>query len=98
MARWFSWRAPLSFKGRKFKGLRGFAGKPFHPPLTDVPVTCYALAGIFDLISYLNRGDAGGRDFFVAGTYVLAAGAIASVPTILTGFWDWLKSDRKSVV
>ena len=36
--RTFSFRPALTLKGRKFKGLRGFAGKPFHPPLTDIPV------------------------------------------------------------
>jgi len=27
----FSFRPPLTIRGRKFFGLRGFAGKPFHP-------------------------------------------------------------------
>ena len=35
----FSFRPTLTLKGRKFKGLRGFSAKPFHPPLTDVPIT-----------------------------------------------------------
>jgi uncharacterized membrane protein len=36
-----------------------------------------------------------GRDFFISGTHVLIAGAIVSLPTALTGFWDWLKSTQK---
>ncbi len=100
MPRYFSVRPTLSMKGRKFKGIRGFAGKPFHPPLTDVPVTCYILAATFDLLSYIaaERGAESGtvaKDFFVSGTHVLIFGAIASVPTALTGFWDWLKSTPK---
>src|SRR5205807_379177 len=39
--RHFTWGPPLTISGRKNKGLRGYAGKPFHPPLTDVPVTAY---------------------------------------------------------
>ncbi len=36
--RLFSIRPVLVLRGRKFNRLRGFAGKPFHPPLTDFPV------------------------------------------------------------
>jgi uncharacterized membrane protein len=91
MARWFSWTPALTYRGRKFKGLRGWAGKPTHPPLTDVPVTCYLLAGAFDLISYLQDGRTA-EDFYRAATYVLVAGAIGSLGAIATGFWDWLRS------
>ena len=94
MARLFTVRPPLRIRGRKFKGLRGWAGKPSHPPLTDIPVTCYFLAGVFDLISYITKDPTGdvSRDFMVSATHVLIAGAIVSVPTILTGLWDWWKS------
>jgi uncharacterized membrane protein len=96
MAKWFSWGPSLSIKGRKNKGLRGLAGKPFHPPLTDFPVTAYILAGIFDLVSFV-KGDHSrtGTDFFRAATYVLIAGGAVSLLTALTGFWDWLKSTPK---
>lgn len=96
MARLFSWGPPLRIRGRKFKGLRGFAGKPFHPPLTDIPIACYALTAVFDVISVIYySGDETSRtatDFFRAATFVIIAGTIASVPTILTGIWDWWKS------
>lgn len=96
MPRLFSIKPSLSMKGRKFKGIRGFAGKPFHPPLTDIPVAAYVLVAVFDIISFFawqrNPESNVARDFFVAGTYVIVAGAVVSVPTIITGFWDWLKS------
>lgn len=102
MARWFTWAPPITFKGRKFKGLRGFAGKPFHPPLTDFPITAYIIAATFDLISYASDsglviGENAGRatDFFRAATFVLIYGAIVSLGASLTGFWDWLKSTPK---
>lgn len=91
--RLFSIRPALTMRGRTFKGLRGFAGKPSHPPLTDFPVVCYVLLAVFDLISLASEdGSKAARDFFTAGTFVLVAGLIVSVPTALTGFWDWLKS------
>ena len=40
--RTFSFKPSLTLKGRKFKGLRGFAGKPFHPPITTIPVGAWA--------------------------------------------------------
>lgn len=93
MARLFSIKPALTLKGRKFKGLRGFAGKPTHPPLTDIPVAAYVFAAVFDVISALvSSGSETAHTFFQAGTYVLVGGLIVSVPTALTGFWDWLKS------
>jgi uncharacterized membrane protein len=94
--RTFSFRPSLTIRGRKFKGLRGWAGKPLHPPLTDIPVAAYVFAGVFDVISKIGgTDDAWGRDFYRAASFVLIAGAIVSLPTALTGFWDWLKSTEK---
>ena len=50
----FSVRPAVTLKGRKFNGLRGFAGKPFHPPLTDIPIGAYLLAAVFDVISVIG--------------------------------------------
>ncbi|MDQ3620831.1 MAG: DUF2231 domain-containing protein [Actinomycetota bacterium] len=96
MARLFSIKPTLTMKGRQFNGLRGWSGKPLHPPLTDIPVAAYVLVAMFDLISFIaGRGEGESRlahDLFRAGTFTIIAGAIVSVPTALTGFWDWLKS------
>jgi uncharacterized membrane protein len=97
MPKLFSIKPAITLKGRKFKGIRGFAGKPSHPPLTDLPVAAYLFAAIFDVIAYAaarKGGDSGSvvRDFYISATHVLIAGAIISVATIITGFWDWLKS------
>jgi uncharacterized membrane protein len=93
MRRWYSIRPGITLKGRKFKGLRGWAGKPFHPPLTDFPVTAYVLAAVFDVISRIAGNDSTiGRDFFISATHVIIAGAIVSLATALTGFWDWWRS------
>jgi uncharacterized membrane protein len=77
MPRRFSIRPTLTIKGRQFKGLRGWAGKPFHPPLTDIPVAAYVLVAVFDVISRVAGNDSSiGREFFVSGTHVIIAGAI----------------------
>jgi uncharacterized membrane protein len=92
--RHFTIRPPLTLRGRKFKGLRGWAGKPLHPPLTDLPVAAYILGAVFDIISALGRKHGWAREFWHAGTYVFVAGAAVSVLAALTGFWDWLKSSE----
>ena len=56
----FSVRPTLTLRGRKFKGLRGWSGKPTHPPLTDVPVAAYVLAAVFDIIAVLGRHETWG--------------------------------------
>ncbi|HEY7133839.1 MAG TPA: DUF2231 domain-containing protein [Acidimicrobiia bacterium] len=91
----FSVRPTLTMRGRKFKGLRGWAGKPLHPPLTDFPVAAYIFGAAFDVIASFGRHDAWARDFFRAGTFVFIAGAAVSVFAALTGFWDWLRSTEK---
>lgn len=92
----FSFRPALTLRGRAFNGPRGWAGKPLHPPLTDVPVGAYVLAAAFDVISFAGGDDqAWARDFYRAASFVLIGGAAVSVFTVLTGFWDWLKSTEK---
>jgi uncharacterized membrane protein len=93
MPRLFSIGPAITIKGRTFKGLRGWAGKPAHPPLTDIPVAAYVLTLVFDAASFLLGSDSRlAQDAYVAGTWTIIAGAVVSLPTALTGFWDWLKS------
>jgi len=93
--RTFSIRPTLTMKGRTFKGLRGWSGKPLHPPLTDIPIAAYVMCAVFDIVSLVGRHHAWGRDFFRAGTFVLIGGVALSVLAALTGFWDWLRSTEK---
>jgi uncharacterized membrane protein len=90
-----SFRPALTMRGRTFKGLRGWAGKPLHPPLTDVPVGAYMLVAGFDVISFLSGDQSWARELYRAGTFTLVGGAVVSVFAALTGFWDWLKSTQK---
>jgi uncharacterized membrane protein len=91
----YSVRPTLTLKGRKFKGLRGWSGKPLHPPLTDFPVAAYIFGAVFDVVAALGRHESWARDFFHAGTFVFVGGAAVSLLAALTGFWDWLRSTEK---
>ncbi len=102
MSRLFSIRPSVTIRGRRFNGVRGWKGKPSHPPLTDFPIACYTVAAVCDVVSLIAAGnapDVGGssgidpvaHDFFMAGTIVLVFGFVVSLATALTGFWDWWK-------
>jgi uncharacterized membrane protein len=91
----FSVRPTLTLRGRKFKGLRGWSGKPLHPPLTDFPIAAYVLSAVFDVISIVGGTDhAWARELFHAGTFAFIGGAAVSVLAALTGLWDAWKSSE----
>ena len=91
----FSIRPVLTLRGRTFKGLRGWSGHPFHPPLTDFPVTAYILGAAFDVLSAVGgKSHAWARDMWHAGTFVFVAGFGVSLLTMLTGLWDSWKSSE----
>jgi uncharacterized membrane protein len=91
----FSVRPTLTLRGRTFKGLRGWSGKPMHPPLTDFPIVGYILAAAFDVISAAaGKGHTWAHEMWHAGTYTLIAGAGVSVLAALTGLWDAWKSSE----
>jgi uncharacterized membrane protein len=91
----FSVRPTLTLKGRTFKGLRGWSGKPLHPPLTDIPITAYLFAAAFDVLSF-----AGGshhrwsRELWHAAAWIFIGGAIVSLFAALTGLMDAWKSSE----
>ncbi len=92
----FSFRPALTISGRTNKGLRGLAGKPLHPPLTDIPIAAYLFAAAFDVLSLALHGShpVAGRQLFVAGTWTLLGGAAVSTLAALTGWADWHRSSE----
>lgn len=92
----FSFAPSFMLSGRTFKGLRGYSGKPFHPPLTDVPITAYLFTAAFDVLSLLLHGShpVVGRQLFVAATWTLLGGAAVSLLAALTGWADWHRSSE----
>src|SRR6476469_1815717 len=96
MTRRLTFRPALTLTGRKFFGpLRGWAGKPVHPPLTDIPIAAYVIAAAFDVISAIWKSASWSQEMFHAGGWVMIAGAVVSLCAALTGYWDWLKSSSK---
>jgi uncharacterized membrane protein len=96
MAKRLTFRPALTLKGRKFFGpLRGWAGKPLHPPLTDIPIAAYMFAAAFDVISAIFKNGSWSRAMFHAAGWVMIGGAVVSLLAALTGYWDWLKSSPK---
>jgi len=91
----FSIRPTLTLKGRTFKGLRGWSGKPLHPPLTDFPIAAYVLAAAFDVISAVaGRDHNWARELWHAGTFTFIGGAAVSIFAALSGLWDaWRSSE-----
>ena len=92
----FTFAPSFTLSGRKFKGLRGYSGKPFHPPLTDVPTAAYLFAAAFDVLSLVLHGShpVVGRQLFVAATWVLLGGGAVSLLAALTGWADWNSSSE----
>jgi uncharacterized membrane protein len=86
----------MTVGGRKNKGLRGYAGKPYHPPLTDVPIVAYIFTAVFDVLSIaLHSGHpVTARQLYVAGTWTLLGGAVVSLFAALTGWADWHSSSE----
>jgi uncharacterized membrane protein len=91
----FSFRPALTIKGRKSFGIRGFSGKPFHPPLTDVPVGAYTIAAAADVLSWLGGDASWAHSLYRAGTVSLIGGALVSLFAALTGYFDWSRSTQK---
>jgi uncharacterized membrane protein len=73
-------------------GHPGRYGRPLHPAFTHFPVAAYVLAAGFDVISVAGgpqRPWAG--QLWHAGTFVLIAGLVLCLATMLTGFADLVR-------
>ena len=68
--------------------VRGFAGHPSHPPLTDASIGAYTVG-----VAMLIAGALGLQEEQMAHGALLAisGGLIVAVPTALTGLLDWLR-------
>lgn len=67
-------------------------GRALHPPLTDFPIAAYIFAAAFDVISTVGGPH---RDWATqlwhAGTFVLVAGLVLCLVTMLSGFLDLVR-------
>ena len=68
--------------------LRGLPGHPAHPPLTDATIGIYVFATLAALADVVGLSeDAAAHGWWLA----LITGLIVGVPTVATGFLDWLR-------
>lgn len=73
--------------GRLVTLVKGWAGKPSHPPLTDASIGAYTVG-----VAMLVLGALGVEEEQMAHGALLAlsGGLILALPTALTGLLDWL--------
>jgi|SRR6186997_2289261 len=67
--------------------LRGVAGHPLHPPLTDVAIGAYTVSAAMAVVSRLGISE---HNTATAWWLALIVGLIATAPAAITGFVDWL--------
>jgi uncharacterized membrane protein len=72
---------------------RGLPGHPLHPPLTDVTIGIYTLATAMALLSRLGVTE---ENTATVWWIALVSGLVTTVPTALTGFFDWLEIERRT--
>jgi uncharacterized membrane protein len=68
--------------------VRGLPGHPIHPPLTDFAIGAYSAATVLVVLSVLGVSD---ENTATAWWLTLLLAQIVAVPTMLTGFVDWLQ-------
>ncbi|HKB20937.1 MAG TPA: DUF2231 domain-containing protein [Gaiellaceae bacterium] len=69
------------------KLLRGLAGHPLHPPLTDVTIGAYTFATAMALLSRVGVSE---HNTATAWWLGLIVALVVTVPTATAGFADWL--------
>ena len=71
--------------------LKGFPGKPLHPPLTDASIGSYTLG-----VAALIAGKAGLQtpEMSHAALIAISFGLLMAAPTAITGLVDWLDIPR----
>jgi uncharacterized membrane protein len=71
--------------------IRGLPGHPTHPPLTDATIGIYTFATIMAIVDAVGLAE---ENAAKAWWLALIVGLIATLPTALTGLFDWLTIRR----
>jgi len=67
--------------------LKGWAGKPPHPPLTDASIGAYTVGVVMLVLGALGVEE---EQMAHGSLLAISGGLVLAVPTALTGFLDWL--------
>src|SRR3954454_25085560 len=67
--------------------IKGWAGKPSHPPLTDASIGAYTVGVLMLVLGALGVE----KEQMAHGSLLaISGGLVLALPTALTGFLDWL--------
>jgi uncharacterized membrane protein len=67
--------------------LKGWAGKPSHPPLTDASIGAYTVGVVMLVLGALGVEE---EQMAHGSLLAISGGLVLAVPTALTGLLDWL--------
>jgi uncharacterized membrane protein len=68
--------------------LKGFPGKPSHPPLTDASIGAYTVGVVMLVLGALGVEE---QEMAHGALLAISGGLILALPTALTGLLDWLE-------
>jgi uncharacterized membrane protein len=71
--------------------IRGWPGKPSHPPLTDASIGAYTVGVAMLVAGKLGLQD---RQMAYGSLIAISAGLALAAPTALTGLLDWLQIEK----
>jgi len=74
-----------------FSLLKGWPGKPSHPPLTDASIGAYSV-GVAMLVA--GKLDLQTPQMAVGAEIAISGGLLLALPTALTGLLDWLGIEK----
>jgi uncharacterized membrane protein len=75
--------------------LKGWAGKPSHPPLTDASIGAYTVGAAMLVAGKLGLESS---QMATASLIAISAGLLLAAPTAATGLLDWLDLPKGSPV
>jgi uncharacterized membrane protein len=75
--------------------VKGFPGKPSHPPLTDASIGTYTAGALMLLLGTLGVEE---RQMAHGALLAVSLGLILAAPTALTGLLDWLELPKGAPV
>ena len=71
--------------------IRGWPGKPSHPPLTDASIGAYTVGVAMLVAGKLGLQD---RQMAYGSLIAISGGLLLAAPTALTGLLDWLQIEK----
>jgi uncharacterized membrane protein len=71
--------------------IKGFPGKPLHPPLTDASIGAYTVGVAALIVGALGVEE---EQMAHASLIAISGGLIVALPTAITGLLDWLDIEK----